>query len=64
MNKNYKEVSAMFGLDKIFEGINFPIKKKEKKKSLLRELKDSPENFIFIAYVENDTVVVQIKKKS
>lgn len=38
-------------------------KNEPKKKSVLNELLESPENFVLTAFIENEEVIVKIKKK-
>ena len=39
------------------------IKKIEKKPSMIKEAMDKPEEFILEAFIENDEIIVKIKRK-
>ena len=42
----------------------FPLtKRKEKKPSLIKEVMDNPEKFILMASIEDEMIVIRIKKK-
>jgi hypothetical protein len=49
----------MFKIDlsKIFKG-------KKKEPNLLKQLLDNPENFVVVAYMEDDEIIMKIRKKS
>ena len=40
-----------------------PIKKKVKKPSLIKEIRDKPEEFILESFIENDEIIMKIKRK-
>ena len=48
-------------LNKVLSKI--PIKKKVKKPSLIKEIRDKPEEFILEAFIENDEIIMKIKRK-
>lgn len=48
-------------LNKLLSTITFT--KKEKKVSMITEVMDSPERFKLEAYIENDEIIVKIKRK-
>lgn len=51
----------MVVLNKVLSKIS--IKKKEKKVSLIREVADKPELFKLEAFIENDEIIIKIKRK-
>lgn len=53
----------MFKVKELLQKIEIPFKK-EKKENLIKDIKESPENYLLMAYIENDEVVIKIKKKS
>lgn len=48
-------------LNKVLSKIQ--IKKKVKKPSLIKEIRDKPEEFILEAFIENDEIIMKIKRK-
>ena len=56
-----KEEFIMSILNKMLSVIS--IKKKEKKSSIIKDVMDKPEEFVLEAFIENDEIVVKIKRK-
>lgn len=48
-------------LNKLLSRIS--IKKKDKKPSLIKEVMDTPEIFKLEAYIENEEIIIKIKKR-
>ena len=50
-------------LNKILSMIAIKKNRKKKKPSMIKEVMDKPEEFILEAFIENDEIIVKIKRK-